>query len=89
MTTHIPTSGDFQNALEEMFRSAQEQGMNRIIVKSGDLHKRVGGYPSHNHRMPVCCQVMRTVMQTGDRILNAPPSGNGATLIIHYRLPRE
>jgi 5-methylcytosine-specific restriction protein A len=62
--------------------------LREITIKSGDLHRRVGGYPSHNHRMPVCCHVMRANMRSGDQILAAPPKGDGATLVIRYRLPR-
>ena len=84
-----PTSADFHEALFDIFRSAQEQGLRRVIVKSGYLHRQVGGYPSNNHRMPVCCQVMRNNMLPGDHILAAPPRGNGATLLVRYRLPRD
>ena len=89
MSVHIPTSVDFQNALDDLLRTAQQQGLSQIQVKSGELHRRVGGYPSNNHRMPICCQVMRANMHSGDQILSAPPKGDGATLVIRYRLPRE
>ena len=88
MIIHIPTSVDFQNELDDIFRRAQQQNLQEIIVKSGDLHRRVGGYPSSNHRMPVCCQVMRSNMRSGDQILAAPPKGDGATLVVRYRMPR-
>ena len=88
MATKIPTSVDFQDELDNIFRKAQQQGLSEIKVKSGDLHRKVGGYPSHNHRMPVCCQVMREKMRPGDQILAAPPKGDVATLVIRYRLPR-
>ena len=81
----IPTSVDFQNELERILRSVQQLGLHEVKVKSGDLHRRVGGYPSNNHRMPVCCQVMRAAMHPGDQILAAPPKGDGATLLIRYR----
>jgi len=83
-----PTAQDFQNELDRIFAAAQQQGKSRIHVKSGDLHRRVGGYPGHNHRMPVCCDVMKRNMRSGDRILQEPPSGQGATVIIRYELPR-
>jgi 5-methylcytosine-specific restriction protein A len=63
--------------------------MNSIRVIAGDLHRSVGGYPGHNHRMVCCCNAMRSMMtEMGDRILAEPPSGNGANLIIEYQLPR-
>jgi 5-methylcytosine-specific restriction protein A len=88
MSELIPTALDFQKELEQIIRSAQQSGLHEVKVKSGDLHRRVGGYPSNNHRMPVCCQVMRAAMRPGDQILAAPPKGDGATLLIRYRLPR-
>lgn len=83
-----PTAQDFQNKLKNIFTSAQSQGKPFVDVKSGDLHRRVGGYPGHNHRMPVCCDVMRRNMKPRDQILQEPPSGQGATIVIHYKLPR-
>ena len=83
-----PTAQEFQNELDRIFRLAQNQGKSYLDVKSGDLHRRVGGYPRHNHRMPVCCEVMRRNMGVGDQIVQEPPSGQGATLIIRYQLPR-
>jgi hypothetical protein len=82
------TAQDSQNELGSIFASAQQQDRLYVDIKSGDLHKRVGDYPGHNHRMPVCCEVMKRNMRTGDQILQQPPSGQGATLTIHYRLPR-
>jgi len=83
-----PTAQDFQQELDNIFATATKQGKTYVDVKSGELHRRVGGYPSHNHRMPVCCQVMRRNMKPGDIILYEPPSGQGATLTIRYKLPR-
>ena len=84
----IPTSKDFQDELNKIFRHAQSQNLPSVEVNAGDLHRRVGGYPGKTHRMPSCCQVMRANMQAGDQILAAPPKGNGATLEIRYCLPR-
>lgn len=89
MATEIPSKQDFQLGLDETFRTAKQLGLWEISVKAGELHRRVGGYPSKDHRMPICCQVMREAMQTGDEIIAAPPKGDGATLVIRYRLPRE
>jgi hypothetical protein len=32
---------------------------------------------------------MRTAMHPGDRIVNQPPKGNGASVVVEYRLPRQ
>ena len=82
------TSEDFKSELEKIFASARENNEPYVDVKSGDLHRRVGGYPGRNHRMPVCCKVMKHNMKLTDQILQQPPSGQGATLIIRYNLPK-
>lgn len=83
-----PTAADFQAALDELLALAEQEGNLFVDVKAGELHRRVGGYPGHNHRMPTCCDVMRGAMVAGDTVLYAPPKGKGATLEIRYRLPR-
>lgn len=87
----IPNAWDFERELHNIFTSAQREGRSYVDVRSGDLHRRVGGYPGPNHRMPTCCDVMRKNMDPtlGDRILEQPPKGNGANLVIRYMLPRR
>jgi len=84
----MPTASDFQTELNKIFQDAQAKGLSHVDVEAGHLHRRVGGYPGNNHRMPVCCNVMRQNIQTGDITLYAPPKGNGATLKIRYKIPR-
>lgn len=55
-----------------------------IDINAGDVHRAVGGYPSSNHRMPVCCQTMRKLMNGTDEIVQSPPKGNGSLLTIRY-----
>ena len=83
-----PFAKDFKTKIDNIFQSAQQNAQQYIDINSGDLHRQVGGYPGHNHRMPNCCSVMRQYMKPGDKILNGPPSGQGASLIIRYYLPR-
>ena len=78
-----PNAEDFQKELDKIFTQ-----LPFIDIRSGDLHKKVGDYPGTNHRMRVCCEVMRKNMKQGDIILKQPPKGNGANLIIRYKLPR-
>lgn len=80
-----PTADDFQVALDSIFEHARGEF---IDVKSGDLHRMVGGYPGPSHRMPLCCRVMRQNMRPGDSVINEPPKGAGAGLVIRYMLPR-
>ena len=84
-----PSPEDFQRELDSIFASAQQEGKSPIEVKSGDLHRAVGGYPGRSHRLPVCCRMMRRNMKPGDEILHQPPSGEGATPIIRFKLPRD
>ena len=79
-----PTAYDFQQAISRML-SRLPSGY--IEISSGELHRIVGGYPGRNHRMPICCQVMRENMRPGDEILAQPPKGLGASLRIRYHRP--
>jgi 5-methylcytosine-specific restriction protein A len=84
----MPTAEDFREQLLEVFRIAAQQGISPVIVNAGDLHRLVGDYPGTNHRMPVCCEVMRNEMRRGDVVVDEPPKGQGATLTIRYFMPR-
>ncbi len=85
-----PMTEDFEISLNEMLELAQKNGLLFIDVASGMLHRKVGGYPARdgNHRMPICCDVMKKFMKTKDKILHEPLKGMGATLTIRYFLPR-
>ncbi len=78
----------FEQELQIFFTSAEEKGCLYVDIQSGDLHRRVGKYPSPEHQMPLCCWVMKKKMETGDEILQQPPKGQGASLVIRYRLSR-
>ena len=83
------TAVDFRVALAKLFGDATAAGRGTVVVRSGDLHRIVGGYPGPDHRMPVCCNVMYAEMVDGvDEILTAPPKGQGASLAIEFLLPR-
>jgi len=68
----MPDSFDFELALGHLFKEAEEQGRSYVDVNAGELHRKVGGYPGRNHRVPLCCEVMRKNMQTADQILEQP-----------------
>lgn len=80
------TAEIFMEELNQMMKNAKEAGYKHIDITSRDLHTKVGGYPGRDHRMPTCCNVMRSLMKAGDKILQAPPKGDGATLTIRYYL---
>jgi 5-methylcytosine-specific restriction protein A len=84
MLRQILTAWDFQNRLLAILNGARQSGQSYVDVESGNLHKEVAGYPNPNHRMPVCCEVMRKLMRAGDSVLKETMSGQGATLTIRY-----
>jgi hypothetical protein len=83
-------SQDFKMELYRMMNQALYEGKATVEINSGELHRRVGGYPGANHRMPMCCLVMLAAFapDAGDVILEDPPSGPGANLTIRYVLPK-
>jgi hypothetical protein len=83
----MPDVADFEAEIRRMWQQAG--GAPSIDVRSGDVHEKLGGYPGQqHHRIPTCCNVMRRLMGPGDTIVDQPPKGKGATLVIRYRLPR-
>src|SRR5438445_3935414 len=83
----VPTHEEFEMELRRVIYEAVQQGMKTVEISAGELHRRVGDYPGTNHRMPVCCQVMRSeLIPNYDMILEEPPSGQGASLTIRYKL---
>ncbi len=84
----MPTSDDFRYALRSQLRAAELRGLPHVEVNAGELHRKLGGYPSTNHQMPSCCQVMEQERRALDETISGPPSGKGASLTVRYRLPR-
>ena len=84
----MPTTDDFKTELRRQLKRAGLRPLTHVDINAGTLHRRVGGYPGGNHRMPACCSAMRGEMIAGDKIVAEPPRGAGATLTIRYRLPR-
>jgi hypothetical protein len=87
----MPTAEDFRRELLQMMANAQKNGREFFEISARELHARVGPLLRRNHRMPNCCQFMKAQLATdyGDVIVNEPPSGQGPTLTIRYRLPRR
>jgi hypothetical protein len=85
-SSNAPRRADFQLALDELLDDAATAGQSSVEVLAGDLHRRVGGYPGRLHRMPLCCEVMRSAMGPHDVVLEQPASGKGASLRIRYDL---
>lgn len=82
------TADEFRGALQAEFDKGARKSQHLVRIQAGDLHRVVGGYPGKDHRMPLCCSVMKSAMRCGDKIIEGPPSGKGASLLIEYKLPR-
>jgi hypothetical protein len=79
---------DFQTELDRIFSNISKLQLSFVDLKAGDLHHIAGDYPGSKHRMPICCDVMYKNMSPDDTVLEKPPKGKGANLIILYKLPR-
>jgi hypothetical protein len=87
--TKAPSAEDFRKELRQQVATAQAAGAAYVDIHAGQLHRAVGGYPSpKTQRLPVCCAVMRKEMKENDEILQQPPKGAGANLIVRFHLPR-
>jgi hypothetical protein len=86
----MPTAEEFRDALFETMADALRAGHEYLEIDAGELHRRLGGYPGPDDRIPNYCHVMKAQVSTewGDVILHDPPSGQGASLRIRYRVPR-
>src|SRR4029077_14678896 len=79
-----PTAWDFQKQLIAILNGARQSGNPYVDVESGNLHQQAGGYANANHKMPVCCEVIRRMMRVGDSVLRETTSGQDATLTVRY-----
>lgn len=85
----MPTADDFKRELDAQIERAVRQGRPHLEVNAGELHRAVGNYPG-DHRMPLCCGVMRQEALRGRAgTVSETDSGNGAALTIRYKLPRN
>lgn len=84
----MPTAGEFRDELRAQLRQAELNGAAYLEVNSGDLHRKLGGYPGTSHQMPSCCEAMYGERKARDKIIAQPPKGKGASLTIRYMLPR-
>jgi hypothetical protein len=63
----MPRRGFPSNPSRRM-QGAEHASKTTVEINSGQLHREVGGYPGQNHRMPMCCAVMRSEMSASDAI---------------------
>ena len=60
----MPTADEFRTELYRMMHEAFKQDCEYVEIEAGELHRRLGGYPTGENRMPNCCQVMRAEVAT-------------------------
>ena len=82
------TANAFRKELQRLMNEAKEKGCKYIDITSGEVHRNVGGYPGKKHRMPSCCEVIKSMKKVNDEIINEPTKGNGASLTIRYIIDR-
>lgn len=82
-----PSAADFRKALKVFF--ARTDTEKSVDLRSGDLHRLAGPGAATVRSMTSCCKVMREVLGAGDQIIESPPGGSGANLVIRYILPRR
>lgn len=82
----MPNMEDFRKEIMEQLNEAKNEGKEYIDITSGDVHRKLGGYPGRNHAMRTCCLAMYELMKEKDDVRYAPASGYGATVEIRYFL---
>ena len=85
----MPTVNEFRKALKKLLNEGKKKGAAYVDVRAANLHRSVGGYPGKENCMPICCEVMRSMMRPGDEVLKEPKKGYGASLTIRYYLRSE
>ena len=78
--TNKITTDDIRQYILELKRTAEANGKNFIVLKSGDIHKDL----NLKSRMPQVCNAMRQSMNEADIVLHTTPSGNSSTIEIKY-----
>ena len=84
----MPDAEDFRQALAGFLAEAERDGRTQVEVSAAQLHRALGGFPGVNHRIPICCSVMRTSVRDGDSIVISPAAGIGPALTVRFVLPR-
>ena len=79
---------EFRDLLAREFESAAEDGKDYVVIRSGDLHDKLGRYFGADHRMPACCNAMWAAKGNDDEVLESPQRCQGRNLVIRYTIPR-
>ena len=74
------TTDDIRQYINELKISANIEGKEYIILKSGDIHREL----NLKSARPQVCNAMRQSMREGDIVIHTTPSGNSSTIEIKY-----
>jgi hypothetical protein len=61
----MATAAEFRQALINALLETELKGREFLEITAGELHRTVGEYPGKNHRLPMCCRVMRVYFCEG------------------------
>ncbi|WP_202326745.1 hypothetical protein [Mesorhizobium sp. 113-3-9] len=81
------TARDFHDELCAQIKRAQKHGAPHVEINSGELHRKVGGYPGTGHRMPLCCDAMYFEKRDADEVVCAPLKGKNAPDLLARNAP--
>ncbi len=75
------TAEDFRDELYRIMDEAVREGRKYVDVNAGEVHRGLGGYPGPEHRVPVCCKVMKEAVAQdyGDKVVFR--RGKGCSLV--------
>jgi 5-methylcytosine-specific restriction protein A len=76
---------DFRKELLAQISRAANQGRPHVEINAGELHRIVS---RDENRHAMACRAMRELQLPTDEIVFAPPSGDGASFTLQYKLPR-
>ena len=76
------STDDIRRYIQDLKEAAKAAGKDKLVLKSGDIHKDLG----LKNALPQVCNAMRQSMNVQDTVLHTTPSGNSSTIQICYTL---
>ncbi|KJC56625.1 hypothetical protein UP10_33660 [Bradyrhizobium sp. LTSPM299] len=81
----MPTTEEFREEVEAQISRASKQGRLHVEINAGEIHRIIS--PDQN-RHAMACDAIRQLMGPSDRVIHAPPAGDGPSFTVRYALPR-
>jgi 5-methylcytosine-specific restriction protein A len=81
----VITMLDFRRELLAQISRAAKQGRSHVEINAGELHRIVS---RDENRHAMACRAMRELQLPADEVIFSPPSGDGASYTVRYKLPR-